>query len=189
VFSLILEFFEMKNKLHFELISQDETFNLIDKYKFTILDGIDRLKDIPDFYTTNHYKIMVGDVFAGIIDFNNFYDTWKDVSEIFPEYEQYLIQIQDNFYDTWNDIPGMSPESGHGKHSIWVQMLEIRKEAREKIGSPLAIIKGVFDYLCDYCKENGFKSILCGAKTERIEKMYKHVGFIGRKDFLVYLIK
>jgi hypothetical protein len=163
-FSLILESFEIKNKLHFEPISQDETFNLIDKYDFSILDGTDTLKEIPDFYTTNHYKIMVGDVFAGIIGFNNFYDTWKD-------------------------IPNMSPEPGQGKHSLWIQMLEIRKEAREKIGSPLAIIKGVFDYLCDYCKENGFKSILCGAKTERIEKMYKHVGFIGKKDFLVYLIK
>jgi hypothetical protein len=163
-FSLILESFEIKNKLHFEPISQDETFNLIDKYEFNILDGIDTLKEIPDFYTTNHYKIMVGDVFAGIIGFNNFYDTWKD-------------------------IPNMSPGPGQGKNSLWIQMLEIRKEAREEIGSPLAIIKGVFDYLCDYCKENGFKSILCGAKTERIEKMYKHVGFIGRKDFLVYLIK
>jgi hypothetical protein len=163
-FSLILESFEIKNKLHFEPISQDETFNLIDKYEFNILDGIDTLKEIPDFYTTNHYKIMVGDVFAGIIGFNNFYDTWKD-------------------------IPNMSPGPGQGKNSLWIQMLEIRKEVREEIGSPLAIIKGVFDYLCDYCKENGFKSILCGAKTERIEKMYKHVGFIGRKDFLVYLIK
>ena len=103
--SLILESFEIKNKLHFEPISQDETFNLIDKYGFTILDGIDRLKEIPDFYTTNHYKIMVGDVFAGIIGFNSFYDTWKD-------------------------IPNMSPEPGRGKHSLWVQMLEIRKEAR-----------------------------------------------------------
>jgi hypothetical protein len=163
-FSLILESFEIKNKLHFEPISQKETFNLIDKYEFSILDGIDTLKEIPDFYTTNHYKIIVGDVFAGIIGFNNFYDTWKD-------------------------IPNMSPGPGQGKHSLWIQMLEIRKEAREKIGSPLAIIKGVFDYLCDYCKENGFKSILCGAKTERIEKMYKHIGFIGRKDFLSYLIK
>ena len=162
--SLILESFEIKNKLHFEPISQDETFNLIDKYGFTILDGIDRLKEIPDFYTTNHYKIMVGDVFAGIIGFNSFYDTWKD-------------------------IPNMSPEAGRGKHSLWVQMLEIKKEAREKIGSPLAIIKGVFDYLCDYCKENGFKSILCGAKTERIATMYRHIGFMGKKDYMVYFIK
>ena len=107
---------------------------------------------------------MVGDVFAGIIGFNNYYDTWKDV-------------------------PSMSPEPGLGKHSLWVQMLEIRKEAREKIGSPLAIIKGVFDYLCDYCKENGFKSILCGAKTERIATMYRHIGFTGKKDFMGYLIK
>ena len=162
--SLILESFEIKNKLRFEPISQDETFNLIDKYDFTILDGIDRLKEIPDFYTTNHYKIMVGDIFAGIIGFNNFYDTWKDIYNI-------------------------SPESGQGKHSLWVQMLEIRKEAREKIGAPLVIIKGVFDYLCDYCKENGFKSILCGAKTERIATMYRRIGFIGKKDSMVYFIK
>ena len=162
--SIILESFEIKNKLHFEPISQDETFNLIDKYDFTILDGIDRLKEIPDFYTTNHYKIMIGDIFAGIIGFNSFYDTWKDIYNI-------------------------SPESGQGKHSLWVQMLEIRKEAREKIGAPLVIIKGVFDYLCDYCKENGFKSILCGAKTERIATMYKRIGFIGKKDFMGYLIK
>ena len=107
---------------------------------------------------------MVGDVFAGIIGFNGFYDTWKD-------------------------IPNMSPEPGRGKHSLWVQMLEIKKEAREKIGSPLAIIKGVFDYLCDYCKENGFKSILCGAKTERIATMYRHIGFMGKKDYMVYFIK
>ena len=162
--SLILESFEIKNKLHFEPISQDEVFNLIDKYEFTILDGVDRSMGIPDFYTTNHYKIMVGDVFAGIIGFNNYYDTWKD-------------------------IPNMSPEPGRGKHSLWVQMPEIKKEAREKIGSPLAIIKGVFDYLCDYCKENGFKSILCGATTERIATMYRHIGFMGKKDYMVYFIK
>lgn len=163
-FSLILESFEIKSRLNLEPITHDEALKLIDEYGFTIFDDIDKsAENIPDFYTTNHYKIMIGDVFAGIIGFNNFYDTWKD----FPD------RVQD----------------GRGKQSLWVQMLEIRKEARNEIGSPLAIIKGVFDYLCDYCKENDFKTILCGAKTERIAQLYKRVGFIGRQNLLVYFVK
>ena len=69
-------------------------------------------------------------------------------------------------------------------------MLEITKEAREKINNPLVLIKSVLEYLNNYCKENGFKSILCSAKTERIATLYRRAGFIGRdKDFLAYIVK
>ena len=158
--SIILESLDIVKRLEFIPVSSDEVLDM----NLTIFDDIDKNNLPSDFYTTDHYKIMLDDFFVGVIGYKSFYDTWKDVPN--------MIQGE------------------QGKHSLWIQMLEIRKEARNKIGNPLVLIKSVFDYLNDYCKQNDFKSILCAAKTERIASLYRRVGFIGMdKDHLFYLVK
>ena len=165
--SIILESLDIVRRMKLEPVSQEEVLNM---EGLTIFDdiGMDKetyYKNITDFKNTNHYKIFVDDLFIGVIGFNNYYDTWKD-------------------------NPAMLPSDGRGKKSLWIQMLEITKEAREKINNPLVLIKSVLEYLNNYCKENGFKSILCSAKTERIATLYRRAGFIGRdKDFLAYIVK
>ena len=161
IIEYILESLSIADKLDFIPISADDVLDMDD---LTIFNDIGKNNLVKDFYTTDHYKIMFGDIFVGVIGYKSYYDTWKD-------------------------IPGMVPD-GKGKHSLWVQMLEIRKDARQKIGNPLVLIKSIFDYLNDYCKQNGFKSILCSAKTDRIAELYKRAGFIGPdKDHLAYLVK
>lgn len=177
LFNKINESIETASQFKFVKISNREAlFILRNDNKFTILNDVKDNELSDDFYTTNHYLIYYKDVMIGIIGYNDYFNTWNSSH---PE----MTHMK-------NPVTGEIEETGH--YTLWIEILELCKEAKLKFPnmSPVEFVKSILDYLILYCKKHGYKAIHCGAKNDRVAKLYKYAGFLEYShNLLVYLIE
>ena len=121
---------------------------------------IDDCRFADDFYSTIHYEILFDNQVVGIIGMNNYFDTFKNIHPV-----------------------------SKGKHTLWIQMIELNKNIVRNLRlSPLNMIKSIFEYLIEYCKDNDFKNMLCVPKNEQTKKLYLYGRFKEVNGFLNYII-
>jgi len=100
---------------------------------------------------------MLDSEIIGIIGFNSVYDSF---------YIEKLDMLRCR-----NMFPIEDYRNGLCKNILWVSFLEVKyKHSIENIMS-------VMQKLCEYAKANGYTSMICGPKDERVKNFYMRAGW------------